>query len=233
MPNCLIGGAARQMDFDLRLHLDDAGGAESRQAGRPDRVPGEELKGSRREEALMMQPPTASYRKSPSSASVPDAARKLVGGRLRTRGAVGGEVCLPRLDVVFRLPAPAVEVLVEGTAVAGGEVGDDEAGIGALAASFDPGDDAADPAPAAGGVKEFLEAADLAGARIGLETGGGARLQADNVALQRAGRGEAEDVVDAVCLAPAEHFRAGVVAVGAQQDLRLRPGGADRPQQAA
>ena len=50
--------------------------------------------------------------------------------------------------------------------------------------------------------------------------------------LQRAGRGEAEDVVDAVCLAPVEYLGAGVVAVGAQQDLRLRPSGADRADQA-
>ena len=64
--------------------------------------------------------------------------------------------------MVFRLAAPAVEVLVEGTAVAVAEVGDDEAGIGAVAAGLDAGDDAADPAPAAGGVEELLEAADLA-----------------------------------------------------------------------
>ena len=42
---------------------------------------------------------------------------------------------------------------------------------------LDAGDDTADPAPAAGGVMEFLEAADLAGGRIGLEPGRGARLQ--------------------------------------------------------
>jgi hypothetical protein len=113
------------------------------------------------------------------------------------------------------------------------EVGDDEAGIGAVAAGLDAGDDTADPPPAAGGVMEFLEAADLAGVRIGLEAGRGARLQAADVALQRAGGSQAEDIVEAVRLAPVEHFRAGVVAVGAQQDLHLRPGGADRADQAA
>ena len=89
---------------------------------------------------------------------------ELVGGGLGTRGAVGGEVGFPGLDVVFRLSAPAVEVLVQRTAVAVAEVGDDEAGIGAVAAGLDAGDDPADPAPAAGGVIEFLEAADLAAA---------------------------------------------------------------------
>ena len=44
---------------------------------------------------------------------------------------------------------------------------------------------------------------------------------------------KAEDVVDTVRLAPVEHLGAGVMAVGAQQDLHLRPGGADRADQAA
>src|SRR6266511_4172875 len=109
----------------------------------------------------------------------------------------------PGLDVVFRLAAPAVELLVQRSATAMAEVGDDEAGIGAVGTGLDAGDDAADPAPAAGGVME------------GLETAGGAFLEAADVALQGAGRGEAEDVVEAVRLAPVEHFRAGVVAVGA------------------
>ena len=135
--------------------------------------------------------------------------------------------------MVFRLPAPAVEVLVEGSTVAGAKVGDDEADIGALVASFDACDDAADPAPAAGGVVELLEAADLPSTRIGLEAGNGARLQAADVALQRAGRGQAEHVVNPVPLAPVEDFRAGVMAVGANQDRHLWPMAANRAHQAA
>src|SRR5512132_3002968 len=123
----------------------------------------------------------------------------------------------PGLDVVFRLAAPAVELLVQRSATAMAEV-DDEA---------------ADPAPAAGGVMELLEAADLARGRRGLETAGGAFLEAADMALQGAGRGEAEDVVEAVRLAPVEHFRAGVVAVGADEDRHLRPVGPDRAHQAA
>src|SRR5512132_320476 len=111
----------------------------------------------------------------------------------------------PGLDVVFRLAAPAVELLVQRLATAMAEVGDDEAGIGALAAGLDAGDDAADPAPAAGGVMELLEAADLAAARIGLEAGGGARLEAGDMTLQGARRAQAEDIVEAVRLAPVEH----------------------------
>src|SRR6266542_902358 len=139
----------------------------------------------------------------------------------------------PGLDVVFRLAAPAVELLVQRSATAMAEVGDDEAGIGAVGTGLDAGDDAADPAPAAGGVMELLEAADLARGRRGLETAGGAFLEAADVALQGAGRGEAEDVVEAVRLAPVEHFRAGVVAVGADEDRHLRPVGPDRAHQAA
>src|SRR6266511_1359314 len=74
----------------------------------------------------------------------------------------------PGLDVVFRLAAPAVELLVQRSATAMAEVGDDEAGIGAVGTGLDAGDDAADPAPAAGGVMELLEAADLARGRRGL-----------------------------------------------------------------
>src|SRR5512144_1732874 len=99
----------------------------------------------------------------------------------------------PGLDVVFRLAAPAVELLVQRSATAMAEVGDDEAGIGAVGTGLDAGDDAADPAPATGGVMELLEAADLAGGRRGLETAGGAFLEAADVALQGAGRREDED----------------------------------------
>src|SRR5512144_1796328 len=77
----------------------------------------------------------------------------------------------PGFYVVFRLSTPAIELLVQRPAVAVAEVGDDEAGIGAVAAGLDAGDDAADPAPGLGGVMEFLEATDLASARIGLEAG--------------------------------------------------------------
>src|SRR5512144_2537126 len=71
-------------------------------------------------------------------------------------------------------------------------------------AGLDAGHDAADPAPGVCGVEELLEAADLASARIGLETCQGARLQSADVTLPCAGRGEAEHVVDPVRLAPVE-----------------------------
>ncbi len=107
---------------------------------------------------------------------------ELVGGGLGARGAVGGEVGLPGLDVVFRLAAPAIELLVQRSAAAVAEIGDDEAAIGALVTGLDAGDDAADPAPAAGGVMEFLEATDLASARMGLEARRSAFLEPGDAA---------------------------------------------------
>src|SRR5512134_3943856 len=109
--------------------------------------------------------------------------------------------------MVFRLAAPEVEILVQRSAVAVAKIGDDEAGIGALVTGLDAGDDAADPAPAAGSVVEFLKAAHLAGAGIGLEAGQGAGLQAGDMPTKRAGRGEAEDVIEGVRFAPVEHLR--------------------------
>ena len=92
---------------------------------------------------------------------------------------------------VLRLAAPAVEILVQRSAAAVAEVADDEAAVGAVAAGFDAGDDAADPAPGLGGVEEFLEAADLACGRCRLEARRGAFLQPGDMPAERAGRGEA------------------------------------------
>jgi hypothetical protein len=56
---------------------------------------------------------------------------KLVGLGRMAGCAVGGEVVLPRLDVVFGLAAGAVEPLVNVLGAAAFEVGDDKAGVGA------------------------------------------------------------------------------------------------------
>ena len=90
---------------------------------------------------------------------------KLVGLGRVAGGAVGGEVVLPRLDVVLGLAARAVEPLVKVLGAAAFQVGDDKAGIGALGPGLDPGDDALDPAPALGGIVELREAPHLAARR--------------------------------------------------------------------
>src|SRR5207237_5611431 len=82
-------------------------------------------------------------------------------------GAVGGEMVLPRLDVVLRLTARAIEPLIELLGAAALQVGDDKAGIGSLGAGLDPRDDALDAAPAAGGIVELRKAPHLAARRFG------------------------------------------------------------------
>jgi hypothetical protein len=67
-----------------------------------------------------------------------------VGGGAAARGALGGEVALPGLDVVLGLAAGVGEVLVDCARIAARQGGDDEAGVGALRPGFDAGDDPLD-----------------------------------------------------------------------------------------
>jgi len=60
-----------------------------------------------------------------------------------------------------------------------------------------------------------------------------AGLQALDMPAQGRGRRDPEDEVDPVGATPGEDLRATIMAVSAQQDLRLRPGGADGPEQPA
>src|SRR3546814_3446553 len=87
---------------------------------------------------------------------------QLVGRGLCAGCTICGEMGFPRLDVIFRLPPPAIDLLVEPAGRALFEIGDDEAGVGPLIADFDAGDDPLDAAPAFSAVVECLEAAHLA-----------------------------------------------------------------------
>src|SRR5215212_7961556 len=87
---------------------------------------------------------------------------ELVGGGLGARGAIGGKVRLPRLDVIFRGAAPAIDLVIERTSVSGRQVRDDEAGVCSIGPSLNAGDDALDPAPAGGAVVELRVTAHLA-----------------------------------------------------------------------
>ena len=69
---------------------------------------------------------------------------------------------LPRLDVIFGLASPAVDILVKDTGVAELQVRDDEARVWPFRADFDARDDPLDAAPARSSVEELLEAAELA-----------------------------------------------------------------------
>src|SRR5260370_6560278 len=138
---------------------------------------------------------------------------------------------LPGFDMIFGLAAPAIDILVERARVALVQIGDDEARVRPFRADFDAGDDPRDAARALGAVIKLLEAAELAVSRRGLEARLRAGLEAFDMASQGAGRRDAEDIVEAVASTPVENLGAAVVAVGAQEDLRVWPVGADGAQQ--
>lgn len=177
MQNVPGWGGGGQMKPDHGLHLDDAGG----QLDQP-QAQGVELGGSPRG-ALGHQ--AAQGPQQPVGSGMEKQAELVGGGRV-AGGTVGGQVGLPGLDVVLGLSATAVDVLIE-RAAATGEVGDDETGVGAVGSGLDTGDDALDPAPAGGPVEEFLEPAQLAARRGGIEAGLGAGLQGQDVGTERGG----------------------------------------------
>src|ERR1700674_2294305 len=140
---------------------------------------------------------------------------------------------LPGLDLVFRLTAPAVDILVKDTGVADLQISDDEACVGPVRSDFDAGADPLDAAPARGPVEELLAAPRLPRLRRRLEAHLRAALKALDVAAQCRRRRDAQDVVETVGSTPVENFRTAIMTVAAQQYLGLRPVDADRPQQAA
>src|SRR5208282_3960869 len=77
------------------------------------------------------------------------------------------------------------------------------------------------------------EAAELAIARRGLEPRLRAGFEIGDMTMQRRGRREAEDSVEAVGATPIENLGATIMAIGAQQDLGAGPVSADRAQQPA
>src|SRR3981081_4933998 len=104
--------------------------------------------------------------------------------------SVGRQMRLPGLDMVFRLAAPAVDILVKYTGVADLQVGDDEVCVGPFRAGLHTGDDPLDAAPAGGPVEELLEAARLAFLRRGLEARLRAGIEGLAVPEQRRGRSD-------------------------------------------
>ncbi len=147
----LIREGAWQGHLDAGDHLGDAGGDFDQT--QPDRV---ELRlaperGARGQGAQAQQQPIGGG---------VDHQAELVGGGLAAGGAVGSEVQLVRLDQIFGLSPGAVELFVQRLGQAR-QVGDDEAAVGALCSSLDPGDDAALDGPAFGGVAEIIVAANL------------------------------------------------------------------------
>ena len=71
--------------------------------------------------------------------------------------------------MVFCPAAPAIDILIQDAGVAGRQIGDDEARVGAFRADFDAGDDALDATPTFGAVEKFFEAPSFAALRRSLE----------------------------------------------------------------
>ena len=106
------------------------------------------------------------------------------------------------------------------------EIGDDEAAVDTLGSGLDAGDDAALDYPTLGGVVEFTVATDLFRPAVEAADGGILGEIAD-LAQQHAVAGEAEDVADALALAPCHRLGPAVMAVAAHQNLDRRPAGTD------
>src|SRR5215212_9367283 len=133
---------------------------------------------------------------------------ELVRGGFSAGGPIGGKVRLPRLDVIFRGAAPAIDVVIERTSVSGRQVRDDEAGVCPVGAGLDARDDALDPAPAGGAGVELRVTARLARVRGGDIARHRAGFQALDMPAQGRGRRNAEDEVNPVGATPVEDLRA-------------------------
>src|SRR4051794_28814391 len=117
---------------------------------------------------------------------------ELVGGGFSAGGPIGSKVRLPRLDVVLRRAAPAIDLVIEPAGVSGPQARDDEAGVYSVGAGLNARDDPLDPAPARGAVVELRVTAHLACLRGGGVARHRARLQRLDMPAQGRGRGDAE-----------------------------------------
>ena len=140
----------------------------------------------------------------------------MVGGGPGAGCAIGGEVGFPGLDVIFRLASPAIDLLVQPAGRALLEICNDEAGVRALIADLDAGDDPLDAAPAFRAVVEGLGAMRLAGFRCRVEAGFGAGLEIGDVTAQCRRRRDAQDKFVAPGLAPVNDFGAAIVTFAVQ-----------------
>src|SRR3954464_12589835 len=129
--------------------------------------------------------------------------------------------------MIFSLSPRAVGPFIEPACRVTIQVGDDKARVHTIGASLDTGDNALDPAPAAGAVVELGVATLLVGiAGCGI-AGRGALLECLDMAAQRGGRGHGEDKIEPLGVAEIEHLRRAIMAVGADQNLYPGPVAAD------
>lgn len=175
----LIGTCRWPLDADQGLQLGDAGGdLDEAQAqgieldGAPDRA------FRHRGAQAPHQPIGASIQERP----------QLVARGSGARCSVCGEMGSPRLDVVFCLAPPTIDLFIEPAGRAFLEIGDDKARVSALISNFDAGNDPLDAAPAFGTIVEGLEPAHFVRARSteerGIEARCGAGFQVGDMAAE-------------------------------------------------
>src|SRR5713101_9822168 len=156
----------------------------------------------------------------------------LVGERRTAAGAIGGELCLMQLDQILGLAARAIQAVVDPLGRADIEAGDDEADVEAELRRLNTGDGASFAIPGlclvaglgiAAQNSQILDGASCADVVGDLVDFSGERL----------GARQAEDVVDAVVLAPRHRLRPSIVPVATERNSRLVPSRPDMPYQAA
>src|SRR3954447_20887034 len=129
------------------------------------------------------------------------------------------------LQQVLHPASLAVFPLVEPLRPAVGQIGDDVAGVNPVGSGFDPGNDPALAFPGLGPAPEVLVTAELELRWLGRATRGIARPRARFERLdpgrQGGVSGQAEDVLQAVGLAPAAQPRFRVLWTRSQSDRRV------------
>jgi hypothetical protein len=112
------------------------------------------------------------------------------------------------------------------------EIGDDEANVEAEPRRLDAGDRAPLPVPGLGAMARLgIAAHDVLVVEGALDADSVRRLV--DLPGQRLGSGKAEDVIDAVILAPGHRLGPRIMPVAAKQDAGRRPRLADMPRQPA
>ena len=156
----------------------------------------------------------------------------LIGERRTAARAIGGELCLMQLDQVLGLAAREIQAVVDSLGRADIEARDDEADVEAQHRRLNTGDGAPFAVP---GLCLMARLGVAAQNRQVLDGASRADIVGDlvNFSGEWLGAGQAEDVVDAVVLAPRHCLRPGIVPIATERNARLVPTRADMPYQAA
>jgi hypothetical protein len=137
---------------------------------------------------------------------------------------------LPRLDVVLRLAAGAIDILVNRAAGQPAEAGDDEPRIGALRPGLNASDDALHPVPACGTVMETWNSLNRRSMLPSVTVAARAAVLSSRLrtCLRSVELGATPSVGPTLWSGRSAALRCAIMAVGAQHDFHLRPVAVDR-----